>query len=264
MNTQINAPASVKALLAKIGSQLKAAREEQNLSREDVCRALKMHINFVIALEEGLFEDLPGAASFFASLRTYARFLGLDSEKIIQECKKNQFLFQALQGEGIIQRPNEEIIIENKTAMPSKLAKLPLDSSKELFSQEENLASTTEKPKRNSKIPFILIALILTSVLGALAYFGFQNFSNIFSGGICKPFKLIAKETIDVKIIGLSINQSILERTLQPGEEIGFSDSQGIKIQISSPEGAALTYGRKLMDWSNLKQTDNSYVFECK
>jgi len=108
LNTRINVPASVKALLARIGEQLKTAREAQGMSREDICRSLKMHINFVIALEEGLYEDLPGAALFFASLRSYARFLRLDANLIIDECKKNRFLFEALQGEGLIERAAQD------------------------------------------------------------------------------------------------------------------------------------------------------------
>jgi len=271
MNTQINVPASVKALLAKIGSQLKAAREEQNLSREDVCRALKMHINFLIALEEGLFEDLPGAASFFASLRAYTRFLGLDSEKIIQECKKNQFLFQALQGEGIIQRPNdstiEEIKIPQRT-IPSTLDKLTVESNRPLLALDDSNAETNNNTKKTKKSTwgFILIILLAITALGAISYFAFNNISSstIFSQNACKPFKLIAKETVDLKITGLSINQAVVERTLQQGEEIGFSDSQGVKIEISSPTAADLTYGGKTIDWSNIQQADNSYVFECK
>ncbi|MFN5538594.1 MAG: helix-turn-helix domain-containing protein [Candidatus Melainabacteria bacterium] len=145
-------PASVKAFLSKIGNQLKEAREEQGLSREDICRALKIHINFLIALEEGLFEDLPGAASFFASLRSYARLLKLDADKIVEECKKNKYLFESFQGLGQIERHSKPDILHQSSNIirSSPVSLPPVEIPNIIRSEPSNTYTKESRPNYQS------------------------------------------------------------------------------------------------------------------
>lgn len=297
LNTRITVPASVKALLAKIGEQLKTAREAQNLSREDICQSLKMHINFVIALEEGLYEDVPGAALFFASLRSYARYLHLDANVIIEECKKNKFLFEALQGEGQIERgskPNPAITQNlpkpthhNATLPPATLPKLEGNVANTNWQAEpakdETEIITSKKNKNNN--PFAVkvlgIGLFLVTVLVLLFVYRYQLGLNTFidsiteqtggsiggimpSGATCKPFKLTAKESVEVKVKSLATGDALAERTLFPTEELSFSDAKGIEVEISDPAAADLTYNDKPLNWDKIKTGTDSYVFKCR
>ncbi len=298
MNKQTTVPASVKALLAKIGSQLKETREAKNLSREDVCRSLKMHINFVIALEEGIFEDLPGAASFFASLRTYSRFLGLDADRLIQECKKNKFLFEAFQGEGLIQRNSYTEIAEQEAARakhaPASLPKLQVDKDtprpsipdpdQEVIAKEKKQQKEQQaKIRKSNSLPvvFVVSALLLLGALGTLLWFGPQQLGlplpEAFSDSIygirammlpkrpCKQFKLNVKEVpVDIKIEALSIGQTILDRTVDPGEELKFSDAEGVKIVLGETEPVELLYNNKTISWEKIRREDGSFLYHCR
>jgi transcriptional regulator with XRE-family HTH domain len=288
-----NLPASVNALLARIGEQLKFTREELGLSREDVCRSLKMHINSVIALEEGLFDDLPGAAYFFAALRSYSRLLKLDTEKLIQECKKNKFLFEALQGEGLIQRGSkeEEDITNNvKKYSPVTLPKLDVnrDAPRDIIGLEDDEAlqekldrkKETSKPaKKSNAFSALIIGLgIFIACVGVLiANPSFTNLpednaitqrlyglrSLFAKPGSCKPFKLIAKDNVEVKITALSIGQTILERSLAPGEEVNFSDSYGVQIELADPSLVELSHNSQPLDMQKLDKGNGIFVFKC-
>jgi transcriptional regulator with XRE-family HTH domain len=263
MNSQTPVPANVKALLAKIGNQLKTAREAKNLSREDVCQILKIHINSLIALEEGIFEELPGAAAFFASLRTYAKFLGLNAEELTQECKKNQFLFSALQGQGIIQRNNDSLAGSRPSTSinqePGFLDKLPAAADQ---NPETN---KTENASEQKNIWWkAVLVLLLVSALGLIAYFLYKEAApKLFASGTCKPFKIIAKESTDLKIDSRALGHTILNRRLSPGEEISFSDTKGVELTITEPQAISFTHGFEVVDWNQIQKDNNLYVFEC-
>jgi cytoskeleton protein RodZ len=70
-----------------IGAELKYLREEQGHSLAEVARALKINGRYLVAIEEGSFQDLPGAAYVGGFLRSYASFLGIDPRLVVQKFK---------------------------------------------------------------------------------------------------------------------------------------------------------------------------------
>jgi transcriptional regulator with XRE-family HTH domain len=286
-------PASVKAFLARIGEQLKSARESQGLSREDVCRNLKMHIHSLIALEEGIYEDLPGAAYFFASLRSYSRFLKLDADKIINECKRNKFLYEGLQGDGTIQRKdalqefNEPDIVRHS---PSSLNRLNVDNTERRTLELDEPAYKEDLIRSGgasivSRLASFLAGLLLSAlIVSALVYFWMNsrllegqfkeelrsklNFLQIsaLTKKTCKKFKLVAAQKVQVKITALSIGQTILDRELDAAEELEFSDTEGIKLEVAEPSNLQFLYNDKELDWQNIKDKKemNTYAYCCR
>ncbi len=73
-----------------IGQQLRQAREAQKLALNQVASATHMRERYLRALEEGTYEMLPSMAQARGFLRTYASYLKLDPEPLIE----------ALDGEG--------------------------------------------------------------------------------------------------------------------------------------------------------------------
>ena len=64
------------------GNYLKFIREEQGLEASDVTRATNIHQNFILAIEEGCFSELPNktiAQGFYSS---YAKYLGIYSDEL--------------------------------------------------------------------------------------------------------------------------------------------------------------------------------------
>ena len=74
-----------------IGLKLKEKREENGVSIEEVAEDLKMRPSQIISLEEGKKEDFKDVVFLKYFIRDYAKYLGLNSEELVDEF--NEFLF---------------------------------------------------------------------------------------------------------------------------------------------------------------------------
>jgi len=68
-----------------IGEKLKEARHKKGLSLKEIQAELKIRTAYLEAMENDRFEDIPGEIYRRAFLRTYASYLGLDADSIIDE-----------------------------------------------------------------------------------------------------------------------------------------------------------------------------------
>jgi cytoskeletal protein RodZ len=68
-----------------LGASLAAARETRGLSLVDAERLTNIRIRHLAALERGDYDALPGRTYARAFLRTYARALGLDADKLVAD-----------------------------------------------------------------------------------------------------------------------------------------------------------------------------------
>jgi cytoskeleton protein RodZ len=66
-----------------VGRLLRDQREARALSIEDVAKRLRIRRPYLEAIEQGRFDQLPGAAYIPAFLRAYAAHLDLDAEKVL-------------------------------------------------------------------------------------------------------------------------------------------------------------------------------------
>ena len=74
-----------------IGLKLKEKREENGVSVDEAAEDLKMKPSQIISLEEGRKEDFSDVNTLKFFIRDYAKYLGLDGEKLVDEF--NEFLF---------------------------------------------------------------------------------------------------------------------------------------------------------------------------
>ena len=77
--------------MKNIGLKLKYKREENGLSIEEVAEDLKMRPSQISSIEEGKTEDFKDVFYLKYFIRDYAKYLGLDSERILDEF--NEYLF---------------------------------------------------------------------------------------------------------------------------------------------------------------------------
>jgi cytoskeletal protein RodZ len=68
-----------------LGDTLREARVRRGLSLKEVEDALKIRSKYLQALEQDDFEVIPGPTFVRAFLRTYSAFLGLDTERLMEE-----------------------------------------------------------------------------------------------------------------------------------------------------------------------------------
>lgn len=72
------------AKVETIGQYLKRVREERGISLRAAEEETKIRVRYLKALEEDDFASLPGGVYARGFLRSYARFLGLDADEIVQ------------------------------------------------------------------------------------------------------------------------------------------------------------------------------------
>jgi cytoskeleton protein RodZ len=75
----------VRKLVFEIGSRLREAREQRGLKFADVERETRIRTRWLAALEAEHFDLLPERAYALGFLRTYARYLGLDEQRFVDE-----------------------------------------------------------------------------------------------------------------------------------------------------------------------------------
>jgi cytoskeleton protein RodZ len=80
--------AAALAVNAGVGATLRAAREGMGKSLPECAKLLRIRQIYLEALEEGRHRDLPGGTYAAGFLRTYAEYLGLDSEEMVRRFRE--------------------------------------------------------------------------------------------------------------------------------------------------------------------------------
>lgn len=76
-----------------VGSTLKMARESSGVSIKEASEDINIHENFLLNIEEGklgCFKDISELKDY---IRVYAKYLGLDGEKLIDEFNEYMFTY---------------------------------------------------------------------------------------------------------------------------------------------------------------------------
>lgn len=88
---------SAERARARIAAELYQARQRRGESLHAVAEFLRIRYAYLVAIEEGRFEDLPGPAYVLGFLRSYATHLGLEADEIIARFKAEASQFAAPQ-----------------------------------------------------------------------------------------------------------------------------------------------------------------------
>ena len=144
--------------MKNIGLKLKDKREENGLSIEEVAEDLKMRPNQIISIEEGKTEDFKDEFYLKYFIRDYAKYLGLDSERILDEF--NEYLFD----------------------MTSKIPIELIKEAKKDKNENNDTISPYTKESSKIKVPKIIIGLAAIVILIVVGYFIVSNYKgNDFS-----------------------------------------------------------------------------------
>lgn len=69
-----------------IGAYMRELRLHYGLSEQDVSERLHIRIKYVTAIETANFDAMPGKAYARGYVHTYAEFLGLDADQVVERC----------------------------------------------------------------------------------------------------------------------------------------------------------------------------------
>lgn len=133
--------------MKNIGLKLKDKREENGLSIEEVAEDLKMRPSQIISIEEGNTEDFKDVFYLKYFIRDYAKYLGLDSDRIIDEF--NEYLFD----------------------ITSKIPVDLINQAKKEKKDTDKTVSPYTKENNRIKVPKLIIGLLAIVVLVVVGYF---------------------------------------------------------------------------------------------
>ena len=135
-----------KRTMKDIGLKLKEKREENGLSIEEVADDLKMRPSQITSLEEGKRDEFSDVVTLKYFIRDYAKYLGLDEEKILDEF--NEFLFD----------------------FTSKIPVDDIEKAKEKEGNKKKVISPYTRVKKDNKGIKILFGIIILFVLVVIGY----------------------------------------------------------------------------------------------
>ena len=148
----------LRSIMKNIGLKLKYKREENGLSIEEVAEDLKMRPSQISSIEEGKTEDFKDVFYLKYFIRDYAKYLGLDSERILDEF--NEYLFD----------------------MTSKIPIELIKEAKKDKNENNDTISPYTKESSKIKVPKIIIGLAAIVILIIVGYFIVSNYKgNDFS-----------------------------------------------------------------------------------
>ncbi|MGQ9631796.1 MAG: helix-turn-helix domain-containing protein [bacterium] len=78
--------------MESIGVKLRTEREAKGYSLKDVSAETKISVRYLQALEDDDYDAIPGEAYVKAFMRSYARFLGIESDELVQKYEYSRFL----------------------------------------------------------------------------------------------------------------------------------------------------------------------------
>lgn len=129
--------------LTELGKRLKEAREQSNMSLDDLQEITKIQKRYLIAIEQGNYVIMPGKFYVRAFIRQYAEAVGLDPEELFEQYAN-------------------EIPNAQQEELPGELSRV---KSRQLSEQGEKVLNI---------LPKILIGMLAVGVAVVLWFF-FQN-----------------------------------------------------------------------------------------
>lgn len=140
--------------MKEIGEKLKQTREEKGVTVEEAAEDLNLRVSQIENIEEGNLKVFKDVFYLKCFIRDYAKYLGLDEEKIIDEF--NEYFF-----EETSKIPIKEIEKASKEKQKEK-------------EQEKGAVSpyTIDEKKKSKAIPIIigLIIALLVFLIGYIVY----------------------------------------------------------------------------------------------
>ena len=101
--------------MAPIGTELKRERELRGITLQEISDATKINIRYLRELEEDRFDNLPGTFFIKGIIRSYAKYIGLDENTILNGYYETELLReQEKEGEKKSQKTHTQLPIKVK------------------------------------------------------------------------------------------------------------------------------------------------------
>ena len=145
--------------MKEIGEELRKAREEHGVSVEEVAEDLNLRVSQIENIESGNLKVFKDVFYLKCFIRDYAKYLGLDEERIMDEF--NEFFFE-----------------ETSKIPIAEIEKASKEKQKEKKSEKKVVSPYTMEEKKGSKIIPVIVTLIILLLLFLIFYIVFTEYLN--------------------------------------------------------------------------------------
>ena len=145
--------------MKEIGEELRKAREESGVSKEEAAGDLNIRVSQVENIEEGNLKAFKDVYYLKCFIRDYAKYLGLDEEKIMDEV--NEYFFEA----------TSKIPI-------AEIEKASLEKQKEQTKEKRVVSPYTIDEKPKSKVMPIIVGVIIALLVFLIGYIVVTEYIN--------------------------------------------------------------------------------------
>lgn len=145
--------------MKEIGEELKQAREEHGVSVEEAAEDLNLRVSQIENIEAGNLKVFKDVFYLKCFIRDYAKYLGLDEERIMDEV--NEFFFE-----------------ETSKIPIAEIEKASKEKQKEQKQEKKIVSPYTMEEKKKSKIGLVIVALIILLLLFLIGYIVVTEYLN--------------------------------------------------------------------------------------
>ena len=96
-------------LASSLGERLKKIRLKANIRIEEMARVMKIQKDYLVALEEGKYDQLPADVYVRGYLKQYVSYLGLDYDEILELYKKERGIEEHIKKSKAYPEPSRRI-----------------------------------------------------------------------------------------------------------------------------------------------------------
>ena len=145
--------------MKEIGEELKSAREEHGVSVEEAAEDLSLRVSQIENIEAGNLKVFKDVFYLKCFIRDYAKYLGLDEEKIMDEF--NEFFFE-----------------ETSKIPIAEIEKASKEKQREQKLEKKVVSPYTMEEKKSSKFVPIIVTLIILLLVFLIGYLIVTEFVN--------------------------------------------------------------------------------------
>ncbi|NLK08113.1 MAG: DUF4115 domain-containing protein [Firmicutes bacterium] len=208
--------------MTEVGKMLEEARLKQSITLDRVERDLKIRMHYLIAMETGQWEELPGAAYATGFLRSYANYLGLSGEDFAHEYK----YWRDMRGsKELSQGPSVGVFTRSKE----------LETDGGIFQLGDKATGKKVRRRKLSKVAFVFVVLIVA--LGAYVYLTWKQ-----------PFSQGPIQSVEDTLDGY-------ESSIEP-DNANDMDEALPEILDKTSDGSFLPHDQEDMEWAENWITD--------
>lgn len=210
----------------EIGQKLKAARIEKGLTIDDLQQKTKIQKRYLIAIEEGQFDQLPGDFYVRAFVKQYSEEVGLDSNELLNEYDASL-------------QSDKATIVENESA----------NNQTRKSRDEEDPRMEMIKKYLPQGIVILLVVVILGAIFGIATQNKHSNKTNIPDQS-----QVVKKETNkDNKDTNKKASKKTDTKTTTKEKNKSNKNKDNNKIAITKSDDASGTFEVKNISENNRK-----------